>query len=269
MPFFFLVLFIFLLVGCEQQPVLNPPPNKQTIIVNEKNEPILSPTPRPSPIVIVKPNATPIPTPNIILGNPEGPILTEKGHALIVEFEVGGRNGYKQHCEAPDWKYSGITEGIGYDNHTNSANIIFKDWMRLGVTSAKRLSETHPYYGPTAKAHLKDVVDILIPWSDAIGLFDTVDVARTYSQCKKAFKGFEDLRLNAQAALISLVFNRGTDMTGPNRLEMRLIRDAVPKKDYDTIASAEIKMIRVWIGTENYKGLKRRREAESQLILTP
>ncbi len=139
----------------------------------------------------------------------------------------------------------------------------------MGIVPAKRLAAGHPYYGATAKQHLKEVADILVPWNEAIGEFDTIDVARTYAECKKVFKEFDGLRLNAQASLISLVFNRGGGMVGDNRKEMRDIRDAVPLKDYQRMANDLRQMKRIWIGTENEKGLGRRRDAESQLMLTP
>ena len=41
-------------------------------------------------------------------------------------------------------------------------------------------------------------------------------------------KKFIGLPLDAQGALVSLVFNRGTSMEGDRRAEMRAIRDAVP-----------------------------------------
>src|ERR1039458_1533679 len=103
----------------------------------------------------------------------------------------------------------------------------------------------------------------------AYEVFNKIDVARTWSQCERAFPGFENLRANAQAAIVSLVFNRGASMTGDNRKEMRAIRDAVPKHDYTEMASQLRKMVRVWVGTDIYNGMKRRRLAEADLVLTP
>jgi GH24 family phage-related lysozyme (muramidase) len=58
-------------------------------------------------------------------------------------------------------------------------------------------------------------------------------------------------------------------MQGPNRSEMRDIRDAVPNQDYPRIASSIRHMERLWRGTVNERGLTRRREAEAALVLTP
>jgi GH24 family phage-related lysozyme (muramidase) len=103
----------------------------------------------------------------------------------------------------------------------------------------------------------------------AFEVFNKIDVAREWTRAERAMPGFEDLRPNAQAALISLGFNRGWSMTGDNRREMRAIRDAVPKKDYPEIASQLRKMIRVWTGTSIFNGMKRRRFAEAVLVETP
>jgi hypothetical protein len=276
-----IVAALILTTGCGK-PLLNPPSVHETTIVESEQNPVPVSTPK---IAFVKATPTPSTTPSQLLGNPEGPTLTKAGNQVIIqtaftlskpgqdlveEFEVGGKRDYNPRPEAPDARYSGITWGIGYDAHQNSPSIIVSDWMRLGEIPAKKLSNTHPYYGVSAQNHLKDVHDIIIPWNDAVGVFDLVDVARTYSKCKKVFPGFENLRLNAQAALISLVFNRGDDMTGGNRIEMRDIRDyGIPTLNYERIASNIRKMERIWRGTQIEKGMTRRREAEAKLVLTP
>ena len=56
-------------------------------------------------------------------------------------------------------------------------------------------------------------------------------------------------------------------MTGDSRLEMRSIRDLVPKKDYRGIADQLRKMKRIWEG-KGLDGLIARREAEAKLVET-
>ncbi len=202
--------------------------------------------------------------------SPEVPALSPAGENLVIEFEVGGRSGYNPRPEAPDCRYSGITTGIGYDWSTNSPSASYSDWREsIGDTNAKRLAATYPYTGCKAKDHLSEVRDIITGWQSAIGVFDKIDVAREWSRAKRAMPGFEDLRPNAQAALISLGFNRGWSTTGDSRREVRAIRDAVPSKNYDAIASNLRHMTRVWAGTSIYKGMYRRRYAEAELVLTP
>lgn len=212
----------------------------------------------------VHPSPTPPATPPMM--RRPAPPLSKAGESLIIEFEVGGKAGYRTHPEAPDARYSGVTWGIGYDGHANSVAVILIDWRPLGVPPSQRLAATHPYYGRSAQVHLRDVGDIIIPWMRAYEVFTRVDVAREYASCKKTFPGFEQLRPNAQAALMSLTFNRGASLAGPNRTEMRKIRDLVPKKNYSAIAGEFRSMVRVWRGTSIFNGMQRRRLAEAKLV---
>ena len=202
---------------------------------------------------------------------PPVPELTSSGHALILDQETGGQRVYNRNPH-PEWPegQSGITQGIGYDDSCNSPSVIIGDWSMLGDVNARRLAATHPYTGRTAKTHLRDVRDILVSWDSATQVFDNVDVPRTFKQCQRAFPGFDDLRENCQAALVSLVFNRGASMIGDGRREMRAIRDTgVPNRDYDFIAAQFRSMIRIWAGTSIYDDMRDRRRAEAALVLTP
>lgn len=191
---------------------------------------------------------------------------------MIQEFETGGRSSYNRnpHPEAPDARFSGITAGIGYDFSTVSVTVGRADWLEgLGDTNASRLAATHPWTGRTAQANLYRVKDILVEWNIALGVFNTVDVARTLSQCRRTFPGFDDLSGNCQAAIASLVFNRGASLAGPNRTEMRAIAGLATSQNYPAIAVQFRKMVRVWAGTSIYNGMKRRRYAEADLVVAP
>jgi GH24 family phage-related lysozyme (muramidase) len=56
-------------------------------------------------------------------------------------------------------------------------------------------------------------------------------------------------------------------MQGDSRLEMRNIRNLVPKKDYKGIAKELRKMKRIWKG-KGLDGLLARRDAEADLVET-
>lgn len=222
-------------------------------------QPILAhPTPAPTPV-----RATPAPR-QPALALPTAPGLTKAGFDLITEFE-----GWAGRPELPDLRYSGVSWGFGYDGHQNSVANILNDWAALDPPEPSRLAATQPFYGRGAIQANRDVHDILIPHSVGDRVFVEVDMARVYDQCRRAMPGFDRLRPNAQSAIASLIFNRGPQMSGPNRLEMRAIRDAVPDRDYEEIASQFRKMVRVWEGTQIEFGMRRRRIAESQLVLTP
>lgn len=220
-----------------------------------------TPTPVPTPPASVTPTASPAPP---VIALPPVPPLTDAGFKLITEFE-----GWAARPELPDLRYSGVSWAYGYDAHQNSKVNIVADWDGLPKPQPTRLAATQPFYGRSAIQANRDVHDILIPHSVGDDVFIRVDMSRVYDQCRRAMPGFDDLRLNAQSALASLIFNRGPGMSGPNRVELRAIRDAVPSKDYERIASELKKMKRIWTGTEIQGGMYRRRDAESALVLTP
>jgi GH24 family phage-related lysozyme (muramidase) len=191
---------------------------------------------------------------------PEPPELTQAGHELILSFE-----GFDAR---PAWPQgaSGVTIGWGYDLGYYSRAVIVGDWHELRNDWLERLSAQSGVTGRKAKDRIAQLRDILIERDIGTRVFDNVDVAREFANCKRAFPGFIDLRPNAQAALISLTFNRGTSMIGNNRREMRAIRDLVPRKDYGGMATQLRLMIRVWYGTPIVRGMKNRRLAEAQLM---
>lgn len=226
---------------------------------------VIVPTPKPRPVA----RATPIPEaskPPIAL--PEAPELSEAGHTLILEFETGGRSGYDPHPEWPGAS-SGVTIGIGYDLGYYSRSVVDSDWNELQPNPRSRLLSVVGLSGARARSVLPTVRDILVAWEAALGVFDNVDVAREFSRGEKAMPGLNHLRPNAQAALISLGFNRGWGLSGPNRSEMRDIRDAVPSRDYELMAIKLREMKRVWYGTNIERAMTRRRLAESRLMETP
>jgi hypothetical protein len=69
--------------------------------------------------------------------------------------------------------------------------------------------------------------DVLVRWELASEVFNEVTVARFFALTKRTFPGVERLHPNAQAALVSLVFNRGNSLIGERRSEMRAIRAIV------------------------------------------
>jgi Phage lysozyme len=194
---------------------------------------------------------------------PPPPTLTKAGHDLITSFE-----GFDYR---PAWAggESGVDVGYGYDTGFYSKAVILSDWRELPDSYSQRLAEVSGITGARAYRLIPHLYDILVSLEIGTRVFDNVDVAREFSNCKRAFSGFENLRPNAQAALISLSFNRGTSMIGPSRLEMRNIRALVPNKDYDGIAQQLRAMVHVWKGTSIYAGMYRRRFAEAKLVETP
>ena len=94
------------------------------------------------------------------------------------------------------------------------------------------------------------------------------DLARV----KATWPGASLLHPAAQAALISLVYNRGADLTKKvrdpldRRREMRELRGAIAARDYGRMAELFRNMKRLWVGT-GQDGLLKRRDAEADLCL--
>ncbi|MEG3850621.1 pesticin C-terminus-like muramidase [Microcoleus sp. herbarium19] len=196
-------------------------------------------------------------------------LLSYRAIELILEFEVGGgREYYESFLQRPTWPegQSGITIGIGYDLGYNSIQVFNQDWHKLPDAEQQRLSNCCGLTEDAAKERLASVRDIIIPWELAWEVFNIVTVPKFYNLTKEAFPGFEQLPADVQGGLVSLVFNRGTSMQGNRRLEMRVVRDLVTKKNVSKIAEQIRKMKRIWLGTSIEKGMNRRRDAEADLI---
>jgi hypothetical protein len=193
--------------------------------------------------------------------------LNDTSYKFIIQWEVGGGEPYyNRFCATPTWPGgdSGITIGVGYDLGQIPAADFQSQWgPRLDPTVLSRLQTTIGLQAASAQAALAPLRDIVIPWEIAEAVYREVTVPNTCTLTEGAFPGVDQLAPNAQGALVSLVFNRGTRMTGPSRTEMAAIRTLVPQKDYEGIAEQLESMKRLWPDT---KGLQDRRDAEAALV---
>ncbi len=199
-----------------------------------------------------------------LIGIPKSPKITGDGYQLILDYECGGgKYYYDRFLIHPEWPglSSGITIGIGEDIGYVSKDTFLSDWRDL--SEKNRLVPVVGMTGQRAKAHLYEVRDIIVKWELAEKVFNDVTIARYYALTKRTFPEFESLAPTAQAALISLVFNRGSSLAGPGRIEMREISRLTPSRNYREIAVQLRKMKRLWPDT---RGLRERRDAEANLI---
>lgn len=186
--------------------------------------------------------------------------LTQKALDLIFTYE-----GLDQPADWPGGD-SGITIGIGYDLGYVEADEFRQDWSDcLNAADCDALTVVVGLKGDAAKAKASGLKTVKIKDEDARKVFIERSVPTYQAQTQKAFPGVDNLPADAQGALVSLVYNRGTSMNGDSRREMRAIRDAVPKGDLKEIAAQLRSMKRLWEGT-NLTGLVKRREAEAQLV---
>ena len=186
---------------------------------------------------------------------------------MIEKFEIGDTFSY---VSTPSWPggASGITIGVGYDLGYASAAQIEQDWHFLAQKCVSRLQSYSGRTGILAKSLLYSAKDINIVLLDAQRVFETRDIPRANSVVNTVFQNTDSLSSDSFGALTSLIFNRGAGMsdTKPgNRLEMRQIRDAMIRADFDKIPGFIRSMKRLWQDS-GLDGLLARRDAEADLF---
>lgn len=196
---------------------------------------------------------------------------------LIIEFE-----GIDQPSEWPGAK-SGITLGCGYDLSAEDADELAHDWSPfLSADAIARLKTAVGKSGEAAHAIEGRFRDIRITRQAAEAVLLSATLPKYEAQTRRTFPGFDLLPGEIRGALLSLVFNRGTKLTGDRRREMRSIAQLIEHwsegtaasraRDLPALASAVAgqfrSMIRLWIGTAIERGMRRRRQAEAALVET-
>jgi GH24 family phage-related lysozyme (muramidase) len=121
--------------------------------------------------------------------------------------------------------------------------------------------------GPAAKNYISKLSHIKISWDHAEKVFYQTTLPKFYNLTLKVWPNLENLCPNAQVALTSIIFNRGSSMKGSSRIEMREIKNLIPEKKYKEISKEIIKMKRLWMG-KGLNGLLKRRDEESKLVLS-
>lgn len=203
-----------------------------------------------------------------------GRLVSQKGIDFLLDNEVSSssaqHSAYDRLYQRPEWPggESGITIAVGYDLGFEST--FESDWEPiLDEQDYQDLKAVCGLSGDAARRRLKEVRHIMISWHHAYRVFDQNQLPREYIKTARMFPGLQNLSLNAQSALLSLEYNRGTSLVGPSRTEMRTIRDMVPKVDYPGIAEQLRKMTRIWLGSTIEEDMTRRRYGEAELLLTP
>lgn len=194
--------------------------------------------------------------------------LSKEGIQLILDYEVGGGESYyNRYLKFPTVPpgASGITVGIGVDLQFYSKDNIIRMWYKLKQEEAYYLSLASGLNHRQSKVYLPKVKDILINWHLATEVFNNETIPQYYALALRTFPGLDELCPNAQSAATSIIFNRGSSLSGPNRLEMRELRNAIKEKNYQEMANATRRMKRLWEG-KNMEGLLKRRDSEAKLF---
>jgi GH24 family phage-related lysozyme (muramidase) len=193
-----------------------------------------------------------------------------KALALILEYEVGGgKSYYEKYLAKPTWPggASGMTLGIGVDCGYYTPTELEKLFSFLPKAQLEIVKGASGKTSQAGKAYTQKYKNsgIVIPWDKALKIFNELIWTKFAKLAERAFPGLDQLCDDAYGAIVSLVFNRGSSLTGDSRLEMRRIRDLVPNKDYKGIAKELRKMKRIWQG-KGLDGLLARRDAEASLV---
>lgn len=165
---------------------------------------------------------------------------------------------------------SGVTLGHGYDLGYHTAAELRRDWgSHLPAHQVEALVYAIGKTGQLARAFAPTLRGICVTVDAADDVFMGATLPKYRRQTAGAFPGYEGLPLDAQGALVSLVFNRGPALDGPRRREMHAIHDVladgVQRGDLAAIAAQIRASKRLWIG-QGLDGLLRRREAEACLV---
>jgi len=201
--------------------------------------------------------------------------VSQKSLDMIIGFEVTSQKYYEKSLIHPTFPKgdSGCTIGIGYDIGYNTKSQVQSDWEgKILQPEIDRLKTVAGIKGQNAKEVLPTIIDISIPFKEAKEVFIEKSMVRFAKMTSMAYKGVEELEPDAQGALLSLVYNRGSSTyyepsdssDSGRRKEMHNIIPLVAAKDYTGIAGEIRAMKRLW--GSNMQGLLNRRDDEAGMV---
>jgi GH24 family phage-related lysozyme (muramidase) len=168
---------------------------------------------------------------------------------------------------------SGVTYGHGYDLGYNTKEQIQNDWGALvnGNVLAFMLSCAGRKAEDAKRMITTQTKTLRITKEAAAKVFQERTLPRFERIARESYEGFENLPIDAQGAIVSLVFNRGASWgiegqkSWETRREMRELAPLIKDGDLDGIAVKIIEMKRLWEG-KGLDGLITRRINEAALV---
>jgi hypothetical protein len=189
--------------------------------------------------------------------------LSERGIEAIIRWETGGEAYYDPNPEWPG-ESSGVTIGIGWDLGMTPASETTRAWApHLPPSTLAALVGVSGRHGEAAQTVLPYVRHLSIPWAAAMAVFEAVTLPTWYLRTLRIYPQAEELPGDCTAALVSLVFNRGSALSGDRRREMCNIQALLKTGNFKEIPNQFREMVRLW---PNSKGLRRRRQEEADLF---
>ena len=188
--------------------------------------------------------------------------------STVINFETGGRGYYNKVLRRMTWPggASGITMGIGADLGYMTTREFDKYFSQyFSKSEQNKLKAVIGQKGSRAKSKLYTVRPIELSWQDASEAFVDWTLPKFWNLALNLWPGLDELCEQAQIALVSIVFNRGSSTRGSTRREMFNIKKLVLSKDYQGIADEVRSMKRLWVG-KGLDGLLKRRDIEAKMI---
>lgn len=173
---------------------------------------------------------------------------------------------YRKYPYALPDSNSGITIGYGYDLGQQSEAAIEADLEGIyDRTEIDRLKACAGLRGKIARSYIHKVVDIDISKENAAIL--AMRLKRRYAQqVVDIYPESIHLHPDCQGVLLSLVFNRGNDLVGERRAEMKQIQHDLANGMPEMIPARLRSMKRLWNGDRASRGLVIRREKEAKFF---
>lgn len=197
------------------------------------------------------------------------PPLGAPGITFIARAEVSGPREYRRKYTNPVWPsvQSGITIGIGYDLQFTTPAQLRSDWRRLPAAALDDLQQVLGVPGSVDR--LASVRHVVVPLLDAMAVFLNRTIPRVLQLTRSIYPQLDTLPPSRQAALVSLVYNRGTRLHDRNplqeeRREMRAIKALLASGSLDDVDDQFEEMTRLW-DPNRLAGLIQRRRDEARL----
>lgn len=196
--------------------------------------------------------------------------VSKQGLRAIIKHEISSKAYYEKRLTKACWPggNSGVTIGIGYDLGCATKTRIKSDLEGLvSDATLEQLVNAAGVRGSKAKRLCTAICKkrIKVPYAAAEKLFYTRTLPDYAKRTRRIYPGIEKLPADTQSMLLSLVYNRGSKLSGARRKEMLNIKKHVKKQDLTAIAKEFVAMKRLW-QDRGLEGLLHRRDSEARMI---
>lgn len=196
--------------------------------------------------------------------------VSQEAIAFIIEKEVSSKAYYVKKLKSPVWPggRSGVTIGVGFDLGYVSGTLLKQILApRLPEAHVSDLLKVVGLKGDAAKARIAELAHIEVPWSDAVEIFNEHKLPRFAALTARTFGETQcrELHPHSFGALVSLVFNRGSNLKGDRRRHMAEIKSLLEKSEIAHIPQQFREMTVLW-ENKGLSGLIARRREEAALF---